>query len=152
MVIKTLVLGLGNPILTDDGVGIRVAEELKSRLDRPEVTVEETSLAGLGVLDLLTGYDRVILIDAIQTIGGQAGQVYRFGPEALALTSHTTSPHDTNFFTALELGRRLGMALPHQIVIFAIEAADVTTFSEECTTAVRQAIPVCVEMVLQELA
>jgi hydrogenase maturation protease len=149
--IKSLILGLGNPILSDDGVGIRVAQELKGRLDQPEITVEETSLAGLGVLDLLTGYDRVILIDAIQTVGGQVGQIYRFGPEALALTSHTASPHDTNFITALELGRRLGLALPQQIVIFAIEAADVTTFSEECTSAVSQAVPVCVEMILQEI-
>ena len=151
MGIKTLILGLGNPILSDDGVGIRVAQELKGRLNRPEITVEETSLAGLGVLDLLTGYDRVVLIDAIQTVGGQPGQIYRFGPEALSLTSHTASPHDTNFITALELGHKLGMALPRQIVIFAIEAADVTTFSEECTSEVRQAIPVCVEMILQEL-
>lgn len=151
MGIKSLILGLGNPILSDDGVGIRVAQELKGRLDQPEITVEETSLAGLGVLDLLTGYDRVILIDAIQTVGGQVGQIYRFGPEALALTSHTASPHDTNFITALELGRRLGLALPQQIVIFAIEAADVTTFSEECTSAVSQAVPVCVEMILQEI-
>jgi hydrogenase maturation protease len=149
--IKTLILGLGNSILSDDGVGIRVAQELKGRLNQPEITVEETSLAGLGVLDLLTGYDRVILIDAIQTVGGEAGQIYRFGPEALALTSHTASPHDTNFITALELGNKLGMALPRQIVIFAIEAADVTTFSEECTSEVTQAIPVCVEMILQEL-
>ena len=151
MGIKTLILGLGNSILSDDGVGIRVAQELKGRLNQPEITVEETSLAGLGVLDLLTGYDRVILIDAIQTVGGEAGQIYRFGPEALALTSHTASPHDTNFITALELGHKLGMALPRQIVIFAIEAVDVTTFSEECTSEVSQAIPVCVEMILQEL-
>ena len=151
MGIKTLILGLGNPILSDDGVGLRVAQELKGRLNQPEITVEETSLAGLGVLDLLTGYDRVILIDAIQTVGGEAGQIYRFGPEALALTSHTASPHDTNFITALELGHKLGMALPRQIVIFAIEAVDVTTFSEECTSEVSQAIPVCVEMILQEL-
>ncbi len=73
---KTVVLGLGNPILTDDGVGLRVARELEGRLDQQEATVMETSLAGLNMLDLLAGYDRAIIIDAIQTIGGKAGQIY----------------------------------------------------------------------------
>jgi len=148
---KTLILGLGNPILSDDGVGLRVAEELKGRLDQQEVTVEETSMAGLSLLDLLAGYDRAILIDAIQTADGKAGQIYRLDPEAFDVTRHAASPHDVNFATALELGNRLGLALPRQIVIFAIEVADASTFSEECTPEVRRAIPVCVNMILQEL-
>ena len=148
---KTLILGLGNPILSDDGVGLRVAEELKGRLDQPEVTVEETSMAGLSLLDMLLGYDRAIIIDAIQTVGGQVGQVYLLTPEVFDATRHATSPHGVGFATAIELGSRLGLALPQQIVIFAIEVADVSTFSEECTPEVRRAIPVCVNMILQEL-
>ena len=70
---KTLVLGLGNPILSDDGVGLRVARELENRLDQQEVTVVETSMAGLDLLDLLAGYDRAIIVDAIQTVGGKVG-------------------------------------------------------------------------------
>ncbi len=148
---KTLVLGLGNPILCDDGVGIRVARELRHRLDRKDVTVQETSLAGLRLLDLLTGYDRAVIIDAIETDEGKAGQVYRLDPDAFGAAKHVSSVHDVDFATALALGERLGMSLPGQIVIYAIEAEDTGTFSEECTPEVRRAIPVCVEMVLQEL-
>ena len=148
---STLVLGLGNPILTDDGVGNRVAKEIEGRIDQPEVTVMETSLAGLGLLDLLTGYDTAIIIDAIQTVGGKAGQIYWLDPEAFNATRHTASPHDVNLATALELGNKLGLALPRQIDICAIEVADVTTFSEECTPEVREAIPACAEMIIQEL-
>ncbi|MBM2824894.1 MAG: Hydrogenase maturation protease [Dehalococcoidales bacterium] len=148
---KTLVLGLGNTILSDDGVGIRIAEELKDRLEQQEATVMETSMAGLDILELLTGYDRVIIIDAIQTRGGEAGQIYRLEPEAFDTTCHAASPHDVNFATALELGRRLGLALPRQITIFAVEAADVTTFSERCTPEVEQTIPSVVALVMQEL-
>jgi len=79
---KTLILGLGNPILSDDGVGVGVAGELEGRLDQQEVTVVETSMAGLSLLDLLIGYDRVIIIDAIQTVGGKAGQIYRLDPRS----------------------------------------------------------------------
>jgi hydrogenase maturation protease len=149
--VKTLILGLGNPILSDDGVGHCVARELEGRLDRQGVSVQETSIAGLGLLDLLAGYDRAIIIDAIQTVGGEAGQIYRLDPEAFDATRHASSAHDVNFATALELGDKLGLALPQQIVVFAIEAADTSTFSEECTPEVRRAIPICVEMVVQEL-
>lgn len=148
---KTLVLGLGNPILTDDGVGPLVAKEIRDRVDRREVTVTETSQAGLNLLDLLAGYDRTIIIDAIQTVGGKAGQIYRLESGALNATRHATSTHDTNLATALELGNKLGLALPKQIDIFAIEVADTSTFSEECTPRVREAIPVCAEMIIREL-
>jgi hydrogenase maturation protease len=147
---KTLVLGLGNPILTDDGVGIRVAKELEHGLDH-EVTVLETSLAGIDVLELLAGYDRAIIIDAIQTVGGKAGQIYRLNPEAFGDTRHAASVHDVNFAMALELGKKLGLALPSRIDIFAIEAADTSRFSEECTPKVTEAIPLCVEMIVNEL-
>ncbi|MBA7603489.1 Hydrogenase 2 maturation protease [subsurface metagenome] len=148
---KTLILGLGNPILGDDGVGLRVASALEGRLNRPEITVMEASVAGLDFLDLLAGYDRAIIIDAIQTKAGKAGQVYRLEPEAFDATRHASTPHDVNFATALELGKRLGLPLPQQIVIFAIEVENVSSFSEECTPEVERAIPLCVEMVIEEL-
>lgn len=148
---KTLVLGLGNPILTDDCAGLNVARELESRIDPQQATVMEASLAGLSMLDLLAGYDRAIIIDAIQTVGGKAGQIYRLEPEAFKATRHAASPHDINFTTALELGKQLNLAIPQQIDIFAIEVADTHTFSEECTPEVKEAILACTEMVIQEL-
>jgi hydrogenase maturation protease len=149
---KTIVLGLGNPILRDDGVGNRVALELEDKLaQRKDVTVIETSMSGLSLIDLLAGYDKAIIIDAIQTAEGKAGQIYRLTPDAFNNTRHASSPHDVNFATALELGNRLGMAMPKQILIYAIEVADVSTFSEKCTPAVSRAIPACIKMIVKEL-
>ncbi len=144
-------MGLGNPILSDDGVGVRVAEALQSRFNQEDIMVMETSVAGLDLLELLAGYDRAVIIDAIKTVGGRVGQIYRLEPEDFTATQHAANPHDVNFATALELGNRLGLPLPQQITIFAIEVADTTTFSEECTPDVRQAIPVCVKMIVEEL-
>jgi len=149
--VKTLVLGLGNPILSDDGVGIRVAEELEGKVNPQEVTVMEAGVAGLDLLNLLSGYDRAIIIDAIQTVAGQAGDIYQLELGDLDFTRHAASPHDVNLATALELGKRLGLPLPRQIVIFAIEVADASTFSEKCTSEVRGAVPDCVEMIIREL-
>jgi hydrogenase maturation protease len=148
---KTLILGLGNSLLSDDGVGLTIATELKNRLNEPDITIMETSVAGLSLLDLLVGYDRAIIIDAIQTLDGKPGQIYRLDPEAFDTTRRTISPHDVNFTTALEFGKKVGLPLPQEIVIFAVEVSDVSTFSEEYTPQVKQAIPTCVEMVLQEL-
>jgi hydrogenase maturation protease len=132
-------------------VGLRVTAELKDRVNQPEVTIMETGIAGLALLDLLVGYDRAIIIDAIQTAGGKAGHIYRLNTQAFDAARHTISPHDIDFTTALEFGKKLGLSLPQQIIIFAIEASDVHTFNEECTPEVRKAIPTCVEMALQEL-
>lgn len=149
---KTLVLGLGNPILSDDGAGIRVAHEVANQLNNPQVTVAETSAAGLSLLDSIVGYDQVVIIDAIQTKEGHAGQIYRMEPENFSLTKHFSSPHQINLVTALELGKILDLAMPQKITIFAIEAKDISTFSEKCTTEVEQAIPKLAKMVMEELA
>lgn len=148
---KTLVLGLGNPILSDDGVGIKVAREVGEKLNDSQVTVAETSGAGLSLLDSIIGYDKVIIIDAIQTEEGKAGRIYRMGPEDFSLTKHFSSPHQINLATALELGKVLNLAMPQKITIFTVEAKDITSFSEKCTPEVEQAIPEVVKMVLQEL-
>ena len=148
---KTLVLGTGNPILSDDGVGIKVAHEVGEKLNDPQITVAETSAAGLSLLDSIVGYDKVIIIDAIQTEKGRAGQIYRMGPEDFSLTKHFSSPHQINLATSLELGNALNLAMPQKITIFAVEATNITTFSEKCTPEVEQAIPELVKMVLEEL-
>lgn len=148
---KTLVLGLGNPILTDDSVGFRVIQELRARFSRPSLTLMESSASGLTLLDLIAGYDKVIFVDAIQTEGGQAGTIYRLGTEDLGDTRHLASSHGIDLVTVLELGKRLEIALPQEIIIFAIEVADVNTFSEGCTPEVEKAIPLAVGMVAEEL-
>jgi len=148
---RTLILGLGNPILCDDGVGYQVAMALKEKLDMPDVDIEEAGIAGLDLLDMITGYERVIIIDAIQTEKGKPGRIYRLGPDLLSSTRHSGTPHDVNIGTALELGKKLKLKLPREITIFAIEVEDVTSFSEVCTPGVKKAVPRCVAMVIQEL-
>ena len=148
---KTLILGLGNSVRADDGVGLYVARALQEKINSPDIIISESPGAGLDILELLTGYDRVILIDAIQTVGGQAGQVYCLGVQTFKTTRHALNPHSADIATSLEVGRRLGLPLPSIITIFAIEIADADSFSEEWTPAVSRAIPVCVDMILKEL-
>jgi hydrogenase maturation protease len=111
---KALVLGIGNPILSDDGVGIRVAREVGKNLKDPHITVSETSTAGLSLLDSMVGYDKVIIIDAIQTKEGEAGRIYRMKPEDFSSAKRLSSPHQINLVTALELGKMLNLAMPRE--------------------------------------
>jgi hydrogenase maturation protease len=149
--LKTLVLGLGNPILTDDGLGFAVVEEVRKRFDGGDVTVSEASAGGLSLLELVVGYDKVIIIDAIQTSEGQPGQIHCLSPEEFHGSLRAASSHHISFATALQLGRRLGMDVPKEILILAAEAADVDTFGEKLTPSVAAAVPKVVKLVLQEL-
>jgi len=135
----------------DDGVGIEVVRALKPRMDDPQVTLHESSLGGLNLLDILAGYDRAIIVDAIQTRGGTVGDVYHLRLDDFEPCLHVSCAHDVDLVTALELGRKIGLRLPRDITIVAVEVQEVTTFGEECTPLVQVAVGTAVDVVLQEL-
>jgi hydrogenase maturation protease len=148
---RTLLLGLGNPILSDDGVGIRVALAIEAELGRDTaVDVVDASVGGLGLLDLVTGYDRLIVIDSIKQRGGKPGEVYRLELSDLDRTIHSSNAHDTNFATALEFGRQCGLPIPEEIVIYAIQIHENTEFGEDLTPSVEKAIPRIVRTIMNE--
>jgi hydrogenase maturation protease len=151
--LKTLVLGLGNPILTDDGIGIHVVRQVAARSLPNPATCVEASVGGLRLLEIIAGYDRVIMVDAIQTLDGKPGDIYRLAPGDLKASLHSGSTHDLSLPGALHLGRSMGMELPRDeaIVIIAVEVEDALTFSEECTSEVAASIPRAMEAVLAEL-
>ncbi len=148
---KTLILGLGNPYLSDDSAGLLVIRELEKRLSNPDVSLNETSLAGITLLDFIVGYDKVIIVDAIQSQGGEPGSVYHLTPEQFDTSCHTTSSHDIGVIAAIELGRRLELSMPQEIDILAIEAGDVVTLREGCTPEVEKAIPIAADIIIKEI-
>ncbi len=136
---NTLILGIGNPILTDDGVGIKVAQKLKE--GNPKLEVIETSEAGIALLDLITGYDKLIIIDSIKTEKGKPGDLYKLELEDLKPAKDFPSSHGIGIATAFELGQRLGYSMPKFVSIYAMEVKDNTTFGEKCTREVKERIP-----------
>ncbi len=150
---KTLVLGLGNPILIDDGVGIYVIREMATHCQWNDVTFAEASVGGLRLLDVISGYERVVMVDAIQTRDDQPGDIHRLHPDDLRASLHLGSTHNLSLPGALALGRGMGLVLPddESLVIIAIEVEDVLTFGEAYTSTVAAATPRAVEAVLAEL-
>lgn len=151
---KTLVIGLGNPILGDDGVGWRVVEEIaRQTATQPEVEVDCVSLGGLSLMERLTGCKRVILVDTIFTGEKPIGTVSQFALSDIPdLTSgHSASAHDTSLHNALNVGRSVKIPLPRDedVLIVAIEAENVYDFSETLSPPVEAAVPLAVGAVLQ---
>jgi len=127
---KTLVLGIGNDILTDDGVGPKLCDFLKDNIPNETVEFEKLNVGGLEVLEFINGYDTVIFIDAIKTLNGRIGDVYLYTPENFKETLHLSNLHDTNFITALELGKSLNFKIPSAMYIIAVEIKEDMVFSE----------------------
>lgn len=153
---KTLVIGLGNPILGDDGVGWRVVEAVSSALgSRSPVEVDTASLGGLSLMERLTGYERVILVDSVFTGKKPIGSVSQYTLSDLPDLSagHTTSAHDTSLRTALNVGRSMGVPLPEDkdVFVVAIEIENVYDFSETLSVPVEAAVPKAVKVVLESL-
>lgn len=153
MTATTAIIGLGNPILTDDSVGIKVARALASTIQRQEeVDVLEVEAGGLRLVDAMLGYRRVVIIDAMETGMVPAGTIRRLSPGDGVATKNIASSSDTSFATTLELGRRLGLKLPQEISIWGIEVADVDSFGDKLTDEVARAVPWAVDEISRELA
>lgn len=147
---KILVVGLGNPILGDDGVGWQIASLLQQTHSIPSnVTIEYLAIGGFSLMEALVGYDRAILVDAIVTRQAPIGSVKHCKLEELTnpYLGHMGSAHDTTLQNALEIGRSLGAHLPTEISVVAIEAQKVFEFSSDLSPAVAAAIPEAMEII-----
>ena len=145
---KTLVLGIGNDILTDDGIGPKLVNELKSRTTFTGIDFLNVFIGGLEIIELIRGYEKVIFIDAIITKDGLPGTVYHFKPEDFKETLHLSNLHDANFLTALDLGRKMEMNVPEDIHIIAIEIIEDRVFSEHLSPEIQMMFPGIFEKVL----
>ena len=153
---KTVIIGLGNPILTDDSVGIKVARELNSlrgkRYELRDIDVKEVYAGGIRLMDEMIGYERAVIVDAMVTGNAVPGTIRQMSLSDVLMTKNIISSHDTNLFTAIEMGRMLGLPLPSEIKLWGIEAEDTGTFGEDLTEKVADAVQPLVEKIIYELS
>lgn len=153
---STLILGLGNPILTDDGIGVLVAEEVRRQLpESSAVDISEVSVGGLTLMESMIGYDRVILVDAFYGKTATPGRIRRMDLNDLrkiSPTQHSASPHDASLITAYETGKSMGFPLPEEVIIYAVDVENISEFGEKPTPAVAAAVPKVVSAILNELS
>ena len=148
---KTLVLGIGNLILRDDGIGPRLIQELRDIIIDSDIVLQETSLAGIHLMEMLVGFDRAIIVDSIMS-GGEPGKVYLLTLQDFSAQHESVClHHNMDLFQAIELGKALAQPMPAEVSVVAIEAKDVTNFGEGLTQEVERAIPIALEQVLLKI-
>jgi hydrogenase maturation protease len=140
-----LILGLGNPILSDDRVGLEVARSLHAQLPDGSALLCEASVGGMELLHVLEGHRRVVLIDAFEPGRLEPGAVAELGLEELEASYTPLSPHTAGLRSCLEFGRLCGLEMPAEVRVFVVGTCEVRTFSERCTPSVEAAIPRVVE-------
>lgn len=164
-----LIIGLGNPILGDDGVGWEVANEIKRRLGlvkgpikrfEPNMVVDTErnieidclALGGLSLMERLIGYEKIVIIDSITTRMHPVGTVWKLTLDQLPDRSvgHTTAIHDTSLQNAIRVGEQMGADLPplDRVHVIGVEAEQVYDFSDDLTEPVANAVEEAVELVL----
>jgi len=149
---KTIVLGVGNPILRDDGVGIHVVNQVKKHVQDPNVTIDEAYTGGMNLLDMIQGYDKAILIDAVKIKDAQPGEVKRFLLSEFS-SVHSHNPHDVSLGEALQLAKKLRVdKIPREIVVIGIVVKELPfVFGEHLSSTAAAAVPKAVQMTLSEL-
>ncbi len=148
---RILILGIGNPLMTDEGVGVRVAELLMGGYEFPEgVEVVDAGTMGLGIINLFRDRDLVIVVDAVDNSGHEPGTVVLMTPEELAPAQVMHSLHDVRFVNVLEAAALTGVE--PQAICVGIQIASMEQWVTELTPAVEEALPSAVAAVLDILA
>lgn len=148
---RILVVGLGNLLLGDEGAGVHTVRELEKRPLPSYVDAVDGGTAGLDLLDLIRGYEKVVIIDAVDA-DEEAGTIFRFTPQEVASASEglPLSLHQTEVLQVLQLATYIGRALP-PVVIYGIQPQS-TSWSTELSPAVQARVSDLVASLLEEIA
>lgn len=153
---KIVIVGLGNSILSDDAVGIKISQKIENKLhgirlpEDIQLKVTQNESGGWDVLDVVEGYDILILIDAITGQALSPGDMKWFSPKVYG-SLRLSGFHSMDIFSALEMAKTYQFHVPTQIYILGIGINDITSFSEYCTPEVTPAIEKGADSVLEML-
>ncbi|HDR68465.1 MAG TPA: hydrogenase maturation protease, partial [Bacteroidaceae bacterium] len=146
---KTLLLGLGNDLYGDDGIGIKIIQALKKEVeDTPNrnshlfqnVDLEACSLTGISLLEIISGYDNLIIVDTIKRENPETGKFYILDGSDLRHIPGP-SPHYVSIPQSIDIGKQIGLHVPSNIKIVAVEAKSLYNLGEGLTPEMEKSIP-----------
>jgi len=146
--VRTLVLGLGNDLYGDDGVGLHAVRRLKEQWapsneesgESRRIDFAECSLSGLALLDVIVGYDELLIIDTIIKADPETGRI-RLLEAADVRDLPGPSPHYVSIPQTLTIGRQLGLRVPSRMKIVAVEAQDIYRLGEGLSEGMSRSLP-----------
>ncbi len=133
-----MILGFGNDILSDDGIGLRLARDASEELDVPWV---RCSMYGFDILTEIAGYSRVVIIDSLVESEAEPGEIFTFDLDDFSGCRHISSPHTTNFASGIEFGETTGLDLPDEYFIYGVNVCETVEFSEELSPELQEKYP-----------
>jgi len=132
-----LILGLGNDILMDDGIGPKLVRHLEKIFPHPKIEFDTAAVGGMELIEIIRDYKQVVIIDAIKTLNGIPGLVYYLTPSNFKETLHISHIHDISFLTALQLAKEFKIPVTDKIEIIAVEIVEDLTFGDNFTPEVQ---------------
>ena len=148
---RTLVIGIGNPLASDDGVGIRAIARLRQMISDERISLVESERGGLDLLDLLEGHPTAHIIDAALTGTKPPGTISSFSIRRPFAVEPLPSLHTIGLRTVLAFGTTMGIRLPEEVTVYTVEARDIETFHDGCTPEVEAAIQDLADLLVLEL-
>jgi len=148
---RILILGVGNILQKDEGVGVRVVQEMaRSYSFPPGVELLDGATAGVALLSRIKEFDHLIVVDTVQA-GAEPGAVFRFTPEEAGFSElpFRTSVHEMGLPEVLTLAEVIGRR--PQTVIIGIQPEDMVSLSEDLSPLIQSKVPEVIELVLEEL-
>jgi hydrogenase maturation protease len=148
---RITIMGIGNQLMRDEGVGVRVAEVLGATLEFPDnVNVLDAGTMGMGILHLFSECDFMLVVDAVDGTGEPAGTVVRMSPDELAPNQVLHSLHDVRLVDVLSAASLMGTCPETECI--GIQIADMAQMEIGLTPRVERAVPSAVAAVLTVLA
>ncbi|MDI6891820.1 MAG: HyaD/HybD family hydrogenase maturation endopeptidase [Actinomycetota bacterium] len=147
---KIVVLGAGNILLRDEGIGVHVIREMEKMDLPPNVELLDGGTLGIDILNLIEGADKLIIVDAVKT-EAETGAIFRFRPEDIKTVSkgYKTSLHQIDLFEALKIAKLMDQ-YPESIVI-GVQPGKIE-WGLELFPELRERIPAIIDVVLEEIA
>ena len=146
---STIILGLGNPILGDDGIGCILAESVGRRLENlPNITVLSTSLSPIRLLDEIADHDRLVIIDSISTGQVEPGTLLEvdFSEQE---EPFPVSGHQFSVSQLADTGKALGLSIPQHIAVYGIEIQPPTQYGDQLSPMLERRIPELSDEILE---
>jgi len=147
---KTLILGLGDPGLAGERVGLAVARELHATLDDPMIDIIETKASGIDLFEIVAGYHKVVIVDCVRSGEGGFGELCRLGLEDLELIPKNVTDHGVEYRAKIAVEGLHDSAMPGEISVYAIEVTDDIRRSEELEPVARDAVLRLVDEIARE--
>jgi len=148
---RSIIIGLGNPLLTDDAVGPRVSRLVHQMLQSPDLEFSELAVGGVELMETIIGFKNAVIIDAILTERGTPGTCYLLDLARGPVTRHACMSHEIGLLEGVELGRRLGLRVPDFLRVYAVKIVDPFTFGTKMTDRVERAIPHIANQIASEV-